>query len=223
VYPLPEEPVAVADDYLDVLADDGTMAAIAPADRNTSLGLRSVERALEERGATVYAPMVRLWPAMRPTVDVWSFDQRPDVERPSFQTRLAAGAERPAEFQHTTVKFSYSFLRSDGARRFAVDATEHPVTALADTDAHVTDRLDVLVAKLSRDIADDGHPLFTVSDGSERERHFAVLVNETALNRTLNDADYGDLLRIERALVLWNDDEDAVNLVIDEETVVDRA
>jgi SAM-dependent methyltransferase len=217
------DPVAVADDYLDALADDGTMVAIAPADRNTSLGLRSVERTLEERGATVYAPMVRLWPERRPTVDIWSFDQRPDVDAPASQTRLAAGAERPAAFQHTTVKFSYSFLRTDGARRFPVDATDHPVTPLAETDSHVTDRLDVLVAKLSHDLADDGHPLFTVSDGSERERHFAVLVNETVLNRPLREADYGDLVRIERALVLWNDDEEAVNLVIDEETVVDRA
>ncbi|MFB6133201.1 MAG: small ribosomal subunit Rsm22 family protein [Halanaeroarchaeum sp.] len=217
------DPVAVGDSYLDFLADDGTMVAIAPADRNTSLGLRATERELEERGATVYAPMVRLWPDSRPTVDVWSFDERPEIALPSFQDRLSAPADRPAEFQHTTVKYSYSFLRTDGKRRFAVDATDWPVTKLGESDEHVTDRLDVLIAKLSRDLSDDGHPVFTVSDGSERERHFAVLVNETPLNRTLREATYGDLLFVERALVLWNDDQEAVNLVLDEETVVDPA
>ncbi|MGM0397976.1 MAG: small ribosomal subunit Rsm22 family protein [Halobacteriota archaeon] len=218
-----DDPVAVADEYLDSLSEDGTMVAIAPADRNTSLGLRSVERALETRGATVYAPMVRLWPDERPDVDIWSFDERPAVTPPSFQTRLAAEADRSDEFTHTSVKFSYSFLRTDGARRFDVDATTMPVTKLAETDRHVTDRLDVLVAKLSRDLSDDGHPLYTVSDGSERERHFAVLVNETALNRALLEAEYGDLLSVERVLVLWNDDEGAYNLVVDEETIVDPA
>lgn len=217
------DPVAVADAYLDTLAEDGTMVAIAPADRNTSLGLRTVERELEDGGATVYAPMVRLWPDDRPDVDSWSFDERPEVTPPSFQTRLAAEAEHPGEFRHTSVKFSYSFLRTDGARRFDVDATRMPVTRLAETDRHVTDRLDVIVAKLSRDLSEDGHPLFTVGDGSERERHFAVLVNETALNRPLLEAAYGDLLTLERALVLWNDDEAAYNLVVDEETIVDPA
>ena len=153
----------------------------------------------------------------------WSFDERPEIAFPSFQERLSAPADRPDEFQHTTVKYSYSFLRTDGKRRFAVDATDWPVTKLGESEAHVTDRLDVLVAKLSRDLSDDGHPVFTVSDGSERERHFAVLVNETSLNRPLREANYGDLLFVERALVLWNDDQDAVNLVVDEETVVDPA
>ncbi|AKH98119.1 small ribosomal subunit Rsm22 family protein [Halanaeroarchaeum sulfurireducens] len=218
-----DDPVSVAESYRESLSDEGTMVGIAPADRNTSLGLRSVERALEDHRMTIYAPMVRLWPADRPTVDIWSFDERPDVETPSVQKRLAAEADRPAEFRHTSVKFSYSFLRTDGARRYAVDATEMPVTKLAAAEHHVTDRLDVLVAKLSADLSDDGHPLFTVSDGSERDRHFAVLVNETELNQLLREAEYGTLLFVERALVLWNDDEDAYNLVVDEETVVDPA
>ncbi|MFB6094797.1 MAG: small ribosomal subunit Rsm22 family protein [Halanaeroarchaeum sp.] len=215
------DPVAVVDEYRSHLAPDGSLVAVAPADRETSLSLRSVERAVEQRGATVYAPMVRLFPDVVPTVDVWSFDERQPIDLPDVQRRLGAPAERPEEFHHTAVRYSYSILREDDARRYDVDASTRPVVPLGETTDHVTERRDVVVAKLSRDLADDGHPVFTVSDGSERERHFAVLVNETELNRRLVSAEYGDLLAVEGALVLWNEDEEAVNLVIDEETVVD--
>ncbi|MFB6082447.1 MAG: small ribosomal subunit Rsm22 family protein [Halanaeroarchaeum sp.] len=218
-----DDPVAVADRYIDVLADDGTFVGIAPADRATSIHLREVERALEDRGRTVYGPTVRLWPDRRPTDEGWSFDQRPDVESPSFQQRLAQGADRPAEFTHTSVKFSYTFLRTDGRRRFDVDLTDRPVVPLADAERHVTDRVDVVVAKLSRNLSEGEHPLYKVSDGSEAVDHFAVLVNETELNRPLREAEYGDLLSIERGLLLWNDDEAAYNLVVDQDAIVDPA
>ena len=61
-----------------------------------------------------------------------------------------------------------------------------------------------------------------VGDGSERVDHFAVLAEQTVLNEALVTAEYGDVLRFENALVLWNDDEAASNLVVDGETVVDR-
>ncbi|MFB6071099.1 MAG: small ribosomal subunit Rsm22 family protein [Halanaeroarchaeum sp.] len=215
------DPVSVADRYLDVLAPDGTLVAVAPADRNTSTHLRSVERELESRGATVYGPTVRLWPDRRPSDEGWSFDERPAINVPSFQRRIADGADRPDEFIHTTVKFSHSFLRTDGMRRYAIDLSERPVVPLAASEDHVTDRVDVVVAKLSRNLSGDGHPLFKVSDGSEDVNHFAVLVKETALNEAVLRADYGDLLAVERALLLWNDDEAAYNLVLDRESIVD--
>jgi len=218
-----DEPVAVAERYLEMLADDGTLVATAPADRNTSIQLRSVERTLEDRGATVYGPTVRFWPNARPDDEGWSFDERPAVQAPPFQQRLAAGADRPDEFLHTSVKFSYTFLRTDGRRRHDRDLTGQRVAKLAESERHVTDRVDLLVARLSRNLSEGDHPVFTVSDGSEQVTHFAVLVNETELNAALAAADYGDLLFVERALVLWNDDEGAYNLVVDEETIVDPA
>jgi hypothetical protein len=61
-----------------------------------------------------------------------------------------------------------------------------------------------------------------IGDGSQQTDHFAVLTDESALNRALLEADYGDLLHVENGLVLWNDDEAAYNVVVDGETVVDR-
>ncbi len=81
--------------------------------------------------------------------------------------------------------------------------------------------MSVACVKLSRDLSDGGNPLFLVGDGSQAVDHYAVLAKETSLNDDLLAAGYGDGLSIERALLLWNDDEGAYNLVVDDETVVD--
>jgi SAM-dependent methyltransferase len=216
-------PEAVAARYLESVAEDGSLVLTAPADRETSLTLRSVERGLESRGATVYGPTVRLWPNETPTDDCWSFDRRPDIDAPSVQTALATEAEDPDAVCKTSVQYSYAVMRRDARRRYDLTLDRSNVAMLAETESHVGSRLDLVVAKLSRDLSGDGHPLFRVSDGSESLSHFAVLVNETALNEALLQADYGDLLQIEGALALHNAEEGAYNLVVDEETVVDRA
>lgn len=218
-----DDPVAVAQRYIEALADDGTFVGVAPADKHTSTHLREVERALEDRGVTVYGPTPRLWPGEQPSDRGWTFDERPGIEAPGIQRRLAEASERPSEFLHTGVRFSYALLRTDGRRQHDVSLDDGPLLKLASADDRVTDRADALLAKLSRNLADeDANPLFKVSDGSEREECYAVLVRPTSLNSGLREADYGDLLSVESALVLWNDDESAYNLVVDEETVVER-
>jgi hypothetical protein len=94
---------------------------------------------------------------------------------------------------------------------------------MADMEDHVTDRIDLLAVKLSRNLAagEGSNPLYKVGDGSERLEHYAVLTKESGLNRALHDADYGAVLRFENVLALWNDDEGAYNLVVDDEAVVD--
>jgi SAM-dependent methyltransferase len=219
-----DAPADVVESYLDHLAPDGTAMLLAPADRNTSVGLRAVERELvdERAAATVYAPTVRLWPGERPTDGGWSFDRRPDVAAPAVQERLAAGAADPETVRKTSVQFSYALLRTDGRRRHDVSLSRNRAAPMADAEAHVTDRVDILAAKLSPDLSEGGNPLFRLSDGSESTDHYAVLVRETALNAALAAAPYGALLDVEGGLVLWNDDEEAYNVVVDEETVVDR-
>ena len=59
-------------------------------------------------------------------------------------------------------------------------------------------------------------------DGLGAVDHYAVLARESVLNEALTRAPYGALLRFENALVLWNGDEAAYNVVVDAETVVDR-
>ncbi|MHB9286266.1 small ribosomal subunit Rsm22 family protein [Halobacteriales archaeon Cl-PHB] len=226
------DPEAVVTRYLDALAPDGTAVLLAPADRNTATQLRDVERVVEERtGATVYAPTVRLWPGERPSGESWSFDVKPDLEVPGFQRRLDEGERAVAdgegspgdgEFVNVDVQFAFSLLRPDGSRRIEYVPDGARLAKMADMDRQVTERIDCVAVKLSHDLSEGGNPLFLVGDGSQEIDHFAVLTDESALNRDLLEADYGDLLRFENVLVLWNDDEGAYNLVVQAETVVDR-
>jgi SAM-dependent methyltransferase len=215
-----DDPVAVLERYRECLAPDGTLLALAPADRETSIALRATERAIED-GYTIYGPTVRLWPGERPTDECWAFDVRPDIETPAFQRRLDAAAGGTGEFCNTDVQFSHFLARRDGHRRVAFDPDPERWARMADMDAHVTNRIDVLGAKLSHSLADAGNPVYKLSDGSEATAHFAVLVDETTLNEAFRTAAYGTVLAVENTLVLWNDDEEAYNLVVDDETVVD--
>ncbi len=245
------DPAATMRRYLDHLADDGALLALAPADKNTATHLREVERTIVDGAATaaperagkhaedrynVYAPTLRLWSDMAPTDGGWSFDRKPDIAVPELQRRLDEGGRATAdradgsanerdpatgEFVNTSVQYAYSIIRADGQRRIEVAPDRNRFAPLADTEAHVTDRIDCVAVKLSHSLSED-NPLFRIGDGSQSVDHYAVLTRETALNRALLDADYGEVLVFEGVLALWNDDEEAYNLVIDEETVVDR-
>jgi SAM-dependent methyltransferase len=218
-----DDPAGVVRKYLDALADDGTLVAVAPADRHTSTHLREVERAVEDDPATVYGPTPRLWPGERPTDRGWSFDEQPPLDVPAFQRRLADASGNPGEFRHPEVRYSYSLLRHDDRRQHPHELSGDRPLTLADAEERVTDRVNLVVAKLSHNLAgEDANPLFKVSDGSEDTDCYAVLVRPTSLNRDLETAEYADLLAVEDALLLWNDDEQAYNFVVDEETVVDR-
>ncbi len=240
-----DEPADVASRYLDALTADGTVVAIAPADRNTATDLREVERTLErEAETTVYAPTVRLWPGETPAGECWSFDAKPDLSTPPFQRRLdegergpdpsayerrddppaAAGDRSPGdgEFVNADVQYAFGLWRLDDRHRIEYRPDPGRTAKMAEADSFVTERVDLAAVKLSHDLSADGNPLYLVGDGSERVDHFAVLTSESALNRDLAAADYGDALRFENALVLWNDDEGAYNVVVDGETVVDR-
>ncbi len=219
-----DDPAETLSRYLDALAETGTAALIAPADRNTAIGLRRVERAVADDGpATVYAPTVRLWPGLAPASDSWSFDVRPDVAVPSVQERLDGAGAGDGEFVNVDVQYAHSLLGLDGEAAVAARGDRSRYAPMAEAEDHVADRVNLLAVKLSRDLADGDRPLYLIGDGSQRVDHFAVLTEESALNAALRRADYGAPLSIENALVLWNDDEGAYNVVVDGETVVDPA
>ncbi|KAB7518690.1 small ribosomal subunit Rsm22 family protein [Halosegnis rubeus] len=217
------DPDAVAGRYMESVAPDGSLVGIAPADRETAIGLRQTERALERDGYSVWGPQVRLWENARPTDRGWSFDVRPDLDVPAFQQALDAAAGREGEFVNADVQYAFSVVRHDDERMVDIALDTGRFARFSDSESHVSNRVDCVALKLSHDLSDGGNPLYKVSDGSESTDHYAVLTRESMLNTDLSRADYGDPLVFENALLLWNDDEESYNLVVDDETVVDRA
>ncbi|QKY21438.1 class I SAM-dependent methyltransferase [Halolamina sp. CBA1230] len=236
------DPAATADRYLDAVAADGTLLAMAPADLETATGLREVERTLArpDSGPSVYSPTLRLWPDESPSDRGWSFDVRSDIEAPRMQQQLdqsergeGGGGEgnEPGTFTKTSVQFAYALLRPDGKRRSPVAASADRHAKAAEMERHVSNRIDLLTVKLSPDLSRQGerereygsdpNPVFKIGDGSEDVEQYAVVTQHTELNRALGEAEYGAVLSMENALALWNDDEAAYNLVVDGETVVD--
>ena len=224
-----DDPAAVVDASLDRLADDGTVLALEPADLETATGLREIERTIAspDSDVTIYAPTLRLWDGKAPDDRGWSFDVREDLAVPPFQRRLDEGQTADnsdtdsGAFINVDVQLSYSLLRTDGERRYPFRASRKRHAPLSTMDEHVTERINLLAVKLSHNLSDGGNPLFLVGDGSQQVDHYAVLTNESGLNRDLQAAPYGAVLEFENVLALWNDDEQAYNLVVDAETVVD--
>lgn len=222
-----DEPASVLRRYESALDARGSIVALAPADKQTATGLREVERAVED-SYTVAGPTVRLWAGETPQSECWSFTREPDLEVPHFQRRLAESEPDsdgdPGEFVNVDVQYAYSILRLDEEQTIEYTPDPKRVAKMANAESYVTDRIDAVAVKLSPNLSEDAdaNPLFLVGDGSEQIDHFAVLTRESILNQDLRESEYGDLLRFENVLALWNDDEAAYNLVVDAETVVDR-
>ena len=224
-----DEPTEVVESSLDLLADEGTVLALEPADLETATGLREIERTVAppDSDVTIYAPTLRLWEGKAPGDRGWSFDVREDLAVPPFQQRLDEGHSadesetEPGTFSNVDVQFAYSLLRTDGERRYPFRATRERYAAMESMGDHVTERINLLAVKLSHNLSDGDNPLFLIGDGSQQVDQYAVLTKESGLNRDLADAPYGAVLEFENVLVLWNDDNEAYNLVVDAETVVD--
>jgi len=221
------EPAAVLRRVLETaVAPDGTVLALAPADRNTAIGLRRIERRVADAGpATVYGPTLRLWPGRSPTGQCWSFDAAPDLAVPAVQRRLDESASdpehEPGEFVNADVQYASGVLRRDDRRALDVAASRDRYAPMAGADAYVTERVDLLAVKLSHDLAGQGRPLYLIGDGSEAIDHFAVRADDASLTEPLAGADYGAILHFENVLALWNDDEGAYNVVVDDQALVE--
>ena len=220
------DPIAVLHDVLDRLAENGTVIAIEPADQNTSRELRSIETALarERSDVTVFGPTMRLWKGRRPSDNCWSFNRHEDFATPAFQTNLDSRGDRAGEFTNTDVKYSFSILRTDANCHIPFRPNRSEFLPLSESSDNISNRVNLCVVKLSRSLTTDeaAKPLYVIGDGSQSVEHFAVLTSESYSNHLLQTASYGDILRITQGLLLWNEDEDACNVVIDENTTIDR-
>lgn len=144
---------------------------------------------------------------------------------PGFQHRLdeeRTGNEDEGIFVNMDVQYSYNILRIDDERRFNVRGNPARFTEVTEMERHVTNHIDLLAVKLSHDFSERNSQVFKINDGGKAADHYAVRTRDAVLNVDMTGADYGGVLVFENVLSLWGDDEEAHNLVVDNETLVDR-
>ncbi|XGI84555.1 methyltransferase domain-containing protein [Halorutilales archaeon Cl-col2-1] len=217
------DPVDVLEEYIEYLSEDGSLVVVDPADLETSVPLREIQREFHH-DYTVYGPCTYLWDE-KCGGRCWSFDSV-GFEPPDF-ARSYVG-DRDA-YVRDEVKYSHFVLRKDGRTRRSYDARRSEEAMMDEMSENVGRRIRVTAAKMSGDLSDDdkGTEVYKVCDGSAKSEHYAVLRDETEFNRYLRDADYGEILRLEDVLVHYNPNEsedvpESYHLVVDDESVVAR-
>ena len=173
-----ENPISVANKYSKFVSEMGSMVLVAPADKNTAIELRKVERALSSN-MNIYSPTIRLWPGHSPSGEGWSFEVMPDIEIPSFQDKIAQGSQRRGEFLNIDVQVAYSILRWDYQTLFRHSKDTSRCVMLSDIGTRVGKRVNVIAVKLSQDLSEGKNALFLIGDGSEKIDNYAVIVKET--------------------------------------------
>jgi len=214
-----ENPISVVNKYSKFVSETGVMILVAPADKNTAIELREVERAISSN-MNIYAPAIRLWPDRIPCSECWSFEVMPDIEIPSFQEKIDQGGQRRGEFLNIDVQVAYSILRWDSQTLFRHHEDTSRCVRLSEIGTQIGKRVDIIVVKLSQDLSEGKNSLFLVGDGSEKIDNYIVIVKETSQNRIMVEAEYGRIVLIRGVLVLWNEDETSYNLIVDKETTI---
>jgi len=74
------------------------------------------------------------------------------------ETAERGSTDEPGEFVNVDVQFAYAILRPDGKRRVDVQANDGRCARMADSEEHVTDRVNYLAVKLSHDLSDGDNP-----------------------------------------------------------------
>ena len=132
-----ENPISVVNKYSKFVSETGAMILVAPADKNTEIELREVERAISSK-MNIYAPAIRLWPDRIPCSECWSFEVMPDIEIPSFQGKIDQGVQRKGEFLNIDVQVAYSILRWDSQTLFRHPGDISRCVKLSDIGTYAT-------------------------------------------------------------------------------------
>ncbi|WP_265580298.1 small ribosomal subunit Rsm22 family protein [Methanofollis aquaemaris] len=216
-----EEKADLVAGYARFLSPEGSILLAEPAEKETSTGLREVQRALVGSGMTVYAPCTYLWGAPCQPERCWTFESGPEIRPPRLMEALVAGKEG-YRFRNTDIKVSYAVLRADGLTRWG--DLERPAKSahLGALSSHVGRQVNLCAARMSGEIGDEKRHVVKICDGTTKKPVYAVLpeyaMNEE--NASLLTAEYGDLLFFANVKVKYNKEVDTYSVIVGKKTTV---
>ncbi len=194
---------------------------VEPADLVNSKALRVTQRALINRGFTVYSPCTFLWGTVCTGADCWSFREEDNIRVPEFMRKIA-GKEEAYRYLNTDMKFTYAILRKDGAVKQKYRA-KGKFARLSTLKKHLKKRINVAVSVMSGNLGDERNFVFKICDGTTSVPCYAVIpaYHKNDNNKALLEANYGSIVEIFGALVRENEEFSSYNLLINRNTIVE--
>jgi len=124
---------------------------------------------------------------------------------------------------NTDIKYAYVILRKDRT-------VQHPYrvpprakySRLSKLHLHVNRRINVIAAKMSRELGDKKTHVFKLCDGTAAKPVYAVLPSYhiTPENSGIVSAPYGSIMELSNVLVRYNKAHDAYNLLVNRNTAI---
>jgi SAM-dependent methyltransferase len=211
--------------YAGLLAPDGTILIVEPAEEAVSTQLRVLSCALKKRGLTVHSPCSYIRDTNCTPDRCWSFVTAPPI-RPTTAMQVLASGTEPFRYVNTDIKYSYVVLKKDGStqKTFRVPPGSRALR-LSQIRKHVDRRINVIAAKMSENLGDKRDLIFRICDGTSDIPVYAVLpsFHITPGNEAVVSAPYGTVLRFDGVLVRYNEKHDAVNVLVSRNTVIGNA
>jgi hypothetical protein len=207
------------------LAQDGSILIVEPAEKENTIQLRQLARALADRGLAVHSPCTYLWGTHCDPARCWSFETQADIRPTRLMEKLAACNE-PFRYINTDIKYAYVILRKDQTVQYPFRIPPRAkYSRLAKLHLHVNRRINVIAAKMSQELGDKKTHMFKLCDGTAAKPVYGVLpaYHRTASNEAVITVPYGAIVELHNVLVRYNKAHDAYNLLINRNTRIHSA
>ncbi|HJJ46828.1 MAG TPA: class I SAM-dependent methyltransferase [Methanocorpusculum sp.] len=198
------------------LTPDGNLIVLEPADLNNAIQLRKIACDAKEKGLTIYAPCNDIRGVPCKVSPCWTFCSYADI-KPTKLMYALGGEKEKYRFVNTDVKFSYAIFRIDGHRKCGYRIPPDAKRArLSQIKRHVGKRIHVTVSVMSNDIGDKKNYLYLVCDGTGTVPCYLALpaFHRTPEHEALLTASYGSVVAVDSVLVLYNEKQNAYNLLL---------
>ncbi|MDD1706011.1 MAG: small ribosomal subunit Rsm22 family protein [Methanoregulaceae archaeon] len=199
-----------------LLAPEGCMIVLEPAELRNATELRKMVQAASGHDLHVHSPCTCIWKDRCAAERCWSFTQKPPIYPTRLMTALA-GNHDAFRFLNTDIKFSYAVLVKDTKRRHCYTPDrDSPFIPLSSLKGRLGRRVNVAGALMSGDIGDTGTHVFLICDGTSRQPVYAILphFHISPENQELLNLPYSSILEISDALVRFNKKHGAWNLFL---------
>jgi hypothetical protein len=207
------------------LSQDGSILIVEPAEKENTIRLRQLARALADRGLTIHSPCTYLWGTRCDPSRCWTFETQADIRPTRLMERLAA-CDEPFRYINTDIKYAYVILRRDTKVQHPYRVPPHSKYArFSKLHLHVNRRINVVAAKMSQELGDKKTHVFRLCDGTAAKPVYGVLpaYHRTASNEAIRTVPYGSIVELHNVLVRYNKAHDAYNLLINRNTKVHPA